>query len=204
VTRAGSRARSGLALVVVVACGLAATGAPAALPAALSASQRHALAAGEVVVLDLLPPRASASAHGGTALAILRAPPEAVWRVLTDYPGHPRYYPRVVSAEVVRADERRVLVRYVARIGPFSFRFHMYKYPDTARRRIEWELASDHSNTLFRENSGYWQVDGAEGGSLVAYAIAVRTVLPAFLTRGAARDSLADTINALRPLVEAR
>jgi ribosome-associated toxin RatA of RatAB toxin-antitoxin module len=185
-----------------LACGLAALGASAAPPAGLTEAQRRALAAGDVVVLDALPPQASASAHGGTALAILEAPPDAVWRVITDYRGHPRYYPRVTAAEVVSQDERRVLVRYTAAIGPFSFGFHMYKYPDAVRRRVEWQLATDHANTLFRENSGYWQVDEAERGSLVAYAIGVRTLLPAFLTRGAERDSLVDTINALRPLVE--
>ena len=153
-------------------------------------------------MLEALPPRASAAARGGTALAIVRASPEKVWRVLIDYRGHPRYYPRVTSAEVVEADERHALVRYTVAIGPFSFNFHMNKYPDAARRRIDWQLAEDRANSLFRENSGYWRVEDVEGGSLVVYAVGVRTVLPGFLTRGAERDSLVDTINALRSLVE--
>jgi len=45
-------------------------------------------------------------------------------------------------------------------------------------------------------------VDPAEGGSLVTYAIAVRTILPGFVTLGAERDSLVDTIQRLRKLVE--
>jgi len=177
-------------------------GAAPAPPLNLSDDQRHRLTAGDVIVLDALPPRASVSARGGTALAIVRASPAEVWRVLVDYPGHPRYYPRVVSAEVVEADERHALVRYTVGIGPFSFRFHMNKYPDATRRRIDWQLAEDRANSLFRENSGYWRVDDAEGGSLVTYAVGVRTVLPGFLTRGAERESLVDTINALRSLVE--
>ena len=43
----------------------------------------------------------------------------------------------------------------------------------------------------------------AEGGSLVTYAIAVRTILPGFVTGGAERASLVDTIKKLRKLVEA-
>ena len=113
-----------------------------------------------------------------------------------------RYYPRVTGVEVLEIDERHALVRYEVGIGPFSFGFHMNKYPDPVRRRIEWQLADGRANSLFRENSGYWQLDEAAGGTLVTYAIAVRTILPAFATSGSERDSLVDTIKALRKLAE--
>jgi hypothetical protein len=193
------RARVTLALVSV-ALGLAAGSGAASL--GLSADQRDRLAAGEVVVLDALPPGASTSARGGTALGLVRAAPERVWPVLVDYRGHPRYYPRVISAELVEADARHALVRYEVGVGPFSFAFHMMKYPDPARRRIEWHLDTDHPNNFFRENTGFWQVAPAEAGSLVTYAIAVRTILPGFVTLGAERQSLVDTIEKLRKLVE--
>ena len=164
---------------------------------------RNRLSAGEVIVADALPPGASESARGGTALALVRASPEQVWRVLVDYPGHTRYYPRVVAAEVVQRDARRVLVRYEVGIGLFSSTFHMDKFPDERRRRIDWHLAEGHSHGLFRENSGYWLVEAADTASLVTYAIAVRTVLPAFVTRGSERESLIETITAMRKLAEA-
>jgi ribosome-associated toxin RatA of RatAB toxin-antitoxin module len=194
--------RTGIVIALVsLAYGFAAV-ASSAESFALSADQQHRLAAGEVVVLDTLPPGASKSAGGGTAVALVRAAPERVWSVLVDYRGHPRYYPRVTSAEVVEADARHALVRYEVGIGPFSFGFHMIKYPDPVRRRIEWHLDANHPNNFFRENTGYWQVDPAEGGSLVTYAIAVRTILPGFVTAGAERGSLADTIKKLRKLLE--
>jgi hypothetical protein len=193
------RVRVTLALVSV-ALGLAAGSGAASL--GLSADQRDRLAAGEVVVLDALPPGASKSARGGTALGLVRAAPERVWPVLVDYRGHPRYYPRVIRAELVEADARHALVRYEVGIGPFSFGFHMMKYPDPARRRIEWHLDTGHPNNFFRENTGFWQVAPAEAGSLVTYAIAVRTILPGFVTLGAERQSLVDTIEKLRKLVE--
>jgi len=168
----------------------------------LSPDQQRRVAAGEVVVLDALPPGATESAGGGTAVALVRAAPERVWSVLVDYPGHPRYYPRVTSAEVVEADAQHALVRYTIGVGPFSFGFHMLKYPDQVRRRIEWHLDANHTNSVFRENSGYWQLDPAKGGSRVTYAIAVRTIVPGFFTAGAERASLADTIKKLRKLVE--
>jgi Polyketide cyclase / dehydrase and lipid transport len=199
--RTSRRARATFALLFM-AFGLAA--ASGAAPLGLSADQQHHLAAGEVVVLDTLPPGASKSAGGGTAVALVRAAPERVWPVLVDYRGHPRYYPRVVSAEPVEADAQHALVRYEVGVGPFSFSFHMVKYPDPVRRRIDWHLDPSHSNNFFRENIGYWQVDPADGGSLVTYAIAVRTVLPRFATLGTERESLVDTIKKLRNLVEDR
>ena len=189
-----------LGALVSITIGLAAAGGAVSLD--LSADQHRRLAAGEVVVLDTLPPGGGTSAGGGTAVARVRAAPERVWPVLVDYPGHPRYYPRVVSAELVEADGQHALVRYEVGVGPFSFGFHMVKYPDAVRRRIEWHLDPSRPNNFFRENTGYWQVDAAEGGSLVIYAIAVRTILPGFVTLGAERRSLVDTIRKLRKLVE--
>jgi hypothetical protein len=93
-------------------------------------------------------------------------------------------------------------VRYVVGIGPMSFSFHMDKHQDAARRRIEWTLADGQPNSLFRENSGYWQVERRDGSSLVTYALAVRTLLPAFFTRSAERDSLVETITGVRRLAE--
>ncbi len=197
--RTSRRALATLALVSM-AFGFAAASGTASVD--LSVDQQRRVAAGEVVVLDILPPGATTSAGGGTAIALVRAAPERVWSVLVDYRGHPRYYPRVVSAEVVEADAQHALVRYEVGIGPFSFGFYMIKYPDPVRRRIDWHLDPNHPNNFFRENSGYWQVEPAEGGSLVIYAIAVRTIVPGFLTHGAERQSLVDTIKKLRKLLE--
>jgi len=189
-------------VVLAVSLLVAASTAPAM---ATSEDVRRRLAAGEVVVTDELPPGAGKTAHGGTAVAVLRASPEQVWRVIVDYRGHPRYYPRVTAADVVEMDERRAIVHYTVTVGPVSFRFYMEKYPDPLRRRVEWHLAEGRPHGLFLENSGYWQVNPTGDGdaSLVTYAIAVRTMLPAFVTAGGERASLTETMNALRKLVEA-
>jgi ribosome-associated toxin RatA of RatAB toxin-antitoxin module len=178
--------------------------AAASAPTGASEDVRRRLAAGEVVVTDALPPGASQTARGGTARAMVRASPDEVWRVIVDYRAHPRYYPRVTAAEVMEEDERHVVVRYEVTVRPFSFLFYMDKYPDPQRRRVEWHLADGRSHGLFSENSGYWQVDEMHAGdtSLVTYAIAVRTLLPGFLTGGAERASLGETVTKLRKLVE--
>ena len=194
------RARGLVVAAVVVAVGLLA-GVAAAGPLTLTAEQQQRLAAGEIVVLDVRPPGSDPNVGGGTALAVVKAPVEAVWAVLTDYPGHPRYYPNLVSAEVLETKGTRVLLRYTVRIGLLTFSFHMNKVPDPAARRIEWQLAPDRPNGLLRENSGYWLVEPRPGGSLVTYAIAVRSYVPGFLTAGSEQRSLVDTITGLRRVV---
>ena len=184
----------------VLACGLV-TSAGAADPLTLTVEQQGRLANREIIVLDARPPGASPGAGGGTAVALVPASVERVWSVLTDYPGHPRYYPGVVAAEVLEASGARVLVRYTVKVGFFTFQFHMRKVADPGRRRIEWHLAEDRSNGLLRENSGYWLVEARPGGSLVTYAIAVRSYVPAFLTAGSERDSLVETVTGLRRVV---
>jgi len=195
------RLRSVRGLLVLVV-GWLVVASPAASPQTFSDEERRRLAAGEVVVQDTMPPGASANARGGTAFAIMRASPDQVWRVITDYPGHVRYYPRVVAVEVVENTGRKVVVRYEVAVGPFSFNFYMDKFPDPQHRRTEWHLSEGRGHGMFRENSGYWQVDPSERMSLVTYAIAVRTMLPAFVTLGAERDSLVETLTSLRKLVE--
>jgi hypothetical protein len=185
-------------LVAVVLC-LAHLTAAGATPPALSVEQQRHLDAGEIVLLDTLPPRASASAQGGTAVAVVCAPPAAVWAVLVDWRNHPAIYPRVTRAEVVHADAARVRVRSTLAIGPLSFDVDLDKFPDAERRRVEWRLPPDHSGGFFSESSGYWQVDeAARGASIVTYAVGTRTLAPGFLTRGSHRESLVSAVESLR------
>ncbi len=176
---------------------------PFANPVTLSSEQRARLDRGEVVLVDILPPGGSRQGgQGGTAIAFVNAVPDAVWKVLVDYPHHSGIYPNVVDSRVISVDGDRSLVRYTVGVGPFSFGFHVDNYPDPVQRRLVWELAQRMRNDLFRESWGYWQVDPHGEGSLLTYAMAARTVLPAFLTRGAERDGLVETVKAVRNRVE--
>jgi hypothetical protein len=155
-----------------------------------------------VLVLDVLPPGAARGSQGGTAVGLVHASPDVVWHVLVDYPRHSGLYPRVMKAEILESDMDRSLVRYIVGVGPFSFGFHVNTYADAARRRIVWRLERERPNDLFRESSGYWQIDGGADAVVLTYAMAARTVLPSFLTRGAERDGLVETVKAVRRRAE--
>ncbi len=65
-----------------------------------------------------------------------------------------------------------------------------------------WHLAHERQNELFRDKWGYWQVEPHRDGTMLTYAMATRTVLPAFLTRGAERNGLIETLKAVRKRAE--
>jgi hypothetical protein len=182
---------------------LAAAAGPALARPGLTVEQERRLDAGGVILLDVLPPGGDVrGSHGGTAVAVVRAAGEAVWRVLIDYAGHSGMYPRVIDARILHDDVGHSLVRYVVGIGPLSFAFHVNNYPDERRHRLSWRLARDRRNGLFTDSWGYWQIDPDEHGVLLTYAMAARTVLPSFMTRGAERDGLVETVHAVRRRVE--
>jgi hypothetical protein len=186
-----------LALVIVAAWRTDAN------PVGLSTEQRLRLDRGEIVLLDVLPPGgAGKPAAGGTGLTVVHAPADAVWHVLTDFAGHRGLYPRVVGAEVLEAGAEWALVRYVVGVGPLSFGFHVNNYPDPGRRRLDWRLAQERANDLFRDSWGYWQIDPHGRDVLLTYAMAARTVLPSFMTRSAERNGLVETLKAVRERAE--
>jgi ribosome-associated toxin RatA of RatAB toxin-antitoxin module len=169
----------------------------------LSSDEQRRLERGEVVLVNVLPPGGTKKAsQGGTVLTLVHASPGAVWQVLVDYERHAGLYPRVVDARILKADGDQALVRYVVGIGPFSFGFSVRNYPDEARRRLAWRLAQEERNDLFRDTWGYWQIDPRPPAVLVTYAMAARTVLPAFLTRNAEREGLVETVRAVRERAE--
>jgi polyketide cyclase/dehydrase/lipid transport protein len=181
---------------------LAALGAAPA-HAELNAMHHDQLARGDVLYLDRLPfGRDAKGVQGGTAVAFVRATPTVVWRVLLDYPRHAGLYPRIVAADVIDPHAAQVVVRYRLAIGPFVFSFHVRQDLNPAGGRLAWELAHEYPNDLFRENWGYWQVEPHGHGVLLTHAIAARTMLPGFLTRGAERVGLIKIVKVVRDRAE--
>jgi ribosome-associated toxin RatA of RatAB toxin-antitoxin module len=191
------------ALFMTLLLSIVAAPATIANPSGLSREQVDRLQRGEIVVLDLLPPGgAGQPAQGATGIALVHAPTEAVWQLLVDYPAHRGLYPRVVDAAVVETDRDHTVVRYVVGLGPFACGFHVVTYADSSRRRIDWQVALRRPNNLFREGWGYWQIDPRGPDTVLTYAMAARTVLPAFVTRAAERDGVVATLQAVRHRAE--
>jgi hypothetical protein len=195
--RAVAVAVSGLIPLLILLTGVAGAG------LVLGPAARVRLGRGEVLFLDALPPGGLARPdQGGTAVAAVHAAPETVWGVLVGYAGHRDLYPRVVAADVLESVPGRTLVRYTIRVGPFSFGLHVNNFPDPVHHRIDWRLDRTRANGLFRDTWGYWQIEPSDDGVVLTYAMAARTALPAFLTRGTEREGLVGTVQAVRERAE--
>jgi ribosome-associated toxin RatA of RatAB toxin-antitoxin module len=169
----------------------------------LSPEQHARVEQGDIVLLDALPPGGDVKrSQGGTVVALVKASPVSVWEILIDWQRHAGLFPRVVNAEVVESAPAHTLVRYTIGLGPLSFGFHVDNYPDRDQRRLTWRLAADRRNDLFRDSWGYWQLARDPLGTMLTYAMGARTALPQFLTRGAERAGLVETIKAVRARAE--
>ncbi len=105
--------------LVLLATMLLLAEAPAGGGLGLSEEQWRRLDRGEVVILDLLPSGGlNKPDQGGTGLVLVRASPDAVWRLLLDYRGHAGLYPSVVGTEVLAQSLDQALVRYVIGVDP--------------------------------------------------------------------------------------
>lgn len=176
---------------------------PVAASLSLSSDDQRLLRQGRILFKTDLPDGGTGSgAMGGTALAVLRADTDTVWRTLMNFSGHAGLFPRVKESEVLQHGTDWTLVRYLVAVGPFAFRFFVNNYADPSAHVLRWELDRGRNNDLFRDHWGYWKVEPWGEGVLVTYAMGSRTILPAFLTRGAGQEGAVLTVKALKERVE--
>ena len=175
-----------------------------AAPSNLSQSDQSRLSRGEIVFKPELPSAQGApTGNGGTAVALLEADVEAVWRILTDFEHYAGLFPRLTESEVMDREGARALVRFHVTVGPFNFRFSVAHVVSWNERQIRWRLDRSQAHGLFHDTWGYWQVDPVPGGQvLVTYAMGSQTMLPAFLTRGSEREAVVKALAALKARVE--
>lgn len=176
---------------------------PVSADLTLSSSDERLLRQGRILFKSDIPAGGSGGgAMGGTALALLHADAETVWRTLVDYSSHASLFPRVKESDVVERGGGRTLVRYLVAVGPFAFRFFVNNYPDPSAHLLRWRLDRGRDNGFFRDQWGYWKVEPWNDGALVTYAMGGETALPAFLTRGAGEQGAVETLKALKQRVE--
>ena len=176
---------------------------PVSADLTLSSADERLLRQGRILFKGDIPAGGTGSpAMGGTALALLHADTETVWRTLVNFPGHAGLFPRVKESEVLERGGERTLVRYLVSVGPFAFRFFLNNYADPSTLRLSWRLDQGRANGLFHDQWGYWKVEPWDDGVLVTYAMGGRTTLPAFLTRGAGEQGTVQTMKALKERVE--
>jgi uncharacterized membrane protein len=99
----------------------------------------------------------------------VKASPEQVWKVLTDYQNVPHIFSNVSRCSVVEDSKEHKLVAFkVKTCGNFFTFNYILEVREIEPISIEWSQASG----AFKVNEGYWHIDASEDGqsSLVTYA----------------------------------
>lgn len=99
----------------------------------------------------------------------IKARPEAVWQILTDYANATKVFPQLKKCHVV-ADHgsTKVLKHTVAPSGVPGTYEYTIELKESAPKALEWHRMSG----AFKEVDGYWKLEPIEGGhsTLVTYS----------------------------------
>jgi carbon monoxide dehydrogenase subunit G len=99
----------------------------------------------------------------------IKARPEAVWQILTDYANATKVFPQLKKCHVV-ADHgsTKVLKHTVAPSGGLGTYEYTIELKENAPKALEWHRMSG----AFKEVDGFWKLEPIEGGhsTLVTYS----------------------------------
>lgn len=186
-------------LVVLAATHTAAAGADAWQ---LSEAQIAAVRAGEVVVVAVRE-RGAAGHRTATinAAVLVRAPIEAVFKVMTDCPAAASWVPHLVSCAVLEADVQGgwEVIAHEVDYGWFAPRVrYAFRATYTDARSIRFE----HVSGDFETNEGMWSLRPTDSGTatLVTYRVRSRPrmYVPNWLYERSIRAEIPALLKALR------
>ncbi|MBC8000575.1 MAG: SRPBCC family protein [Leptolyngbya sp.] len=103
--------------------------------------------------------------HGGKTFnvshALIKAKPDDVWHVLTDYNNASRVFPMMKKCQVLEDKGSTKLMKHViAPTGSICNYEYIIALKETAKRALEWKRVSGS----FKEVDGFWRLEAVDGG----------------------------------------
>jgi uncharacterized membrane protein len=156
------------------------------------------------------------------AVAVLDAPPEAVWRVVRDYPNQPRTLPYVEAARVLASEEggKRILLYNVINAPLVDKRDCVVRITDESQwdegrgyLLARWTASEGGPPPVkgivrVRVNDGSWLLEPRDGGRRTQVTYSLYTdpggSLPRWVVNRANRSSLPEVLHSLRRAVAAQ
>jgi len=179
--------------------------APIAAPV-LGEDDRSRLEAGETLVLDL--PPSDGKGIGVLVMGLIAAPPDQVWRVMSDCDAQDEFLPRILHAEVRDRDGDDHTCDLVVDV-PFPLedlrtatRHHVRRLPDGGYQRYWALLPGDWS---YHRNMGSWTVnpfaDGRRSLLVNRLDLLPKSSIPEWILRAAHTQQAPETFDAIRARV---
>jgi uncharacterized protein YndB with AHSA1/START domain len=139
---------------------------------------------------------------------VVAAPPEEVWRVVTDYDSHPKFMPYIAELAQQKLDDGRVRLTGVARThvwADWPFEIDVTEKADRAKGEYSatWH---EENKTDFAVNRGGWTVrpHGAKQTLVVFTKQAELSGYPNFLIRNIMMNRVGELLSAVRDEVARR
>ncbi|HEY9785452.1 MAG TPA: SRPBCC family protein [Candidatus Obscuribacterales bacterium] len=101
--------------------------------------------------------------------ALIKARPEEVWHILTDYCNATRVFPLLKKCQVIEdRGPTKIMKHVVAPSGLLANYEYVLEVKENHLRSLEWKRVSGS----FKEVDGFWKIEPADNGrhSLVTYA----------------------------------
>ena len=134
---------------------------------------------------------------------IVKAKPEKIWELLTNYSSQPELFSTVKKCQVVEDNGAKKLVRQVVcpKGSPMKFDY-IVEIDETAPRLMEWHRKSG----ALKDVSGSWklELDANKRNTILTYSIYIDggTFLPAWLLRGQSKNQLPEVLNSIKGAAE--
>ena len=137
-----------------------------------------------------------------TARGFIRYPPGVVFGHILEYDRYGEFMPHMAESSVLERKENSMRVRQRLNLPwPLADRWYISAIAvDSDRWKLDWETVEGN----LRSCTGSWDVEEAEGGSLVTYSVVLDPggVYPAWVVNSMQRRSLPQVIRALREFIE--
>jgi ribosome-associated toxin RatA of RatAB toxin-antitoxin module len=134
----------------------------------------------------------------------VKASPDKVWKVLTDYRNSPNVFPTMKKCEILKdkGNGVKVMRQIIHPVGcPGTFDY-VVEVTGVAPKTLEWHRISGS----FKEVDTYWKLEPVDGGrsTNVTYSSYINggILLPSFLIRGQMKDDLPSVLTALKTTSE--
>lgn len=131
------------------------------------------LKTGETVRQEL-PSSRKGGFYGGTGWAVINAPADKIWAVLTDWSQYPDAFPHTEEMFEVSRKGNRSLVRMRMGHPIISVMNHLEMKRDSKRKTLSFKMVDSHPHDLDMIK-GYWRLFPQAGNrTLVAYVVAFK------------------------------
>ncbi len=101
--------------------------------------------------------------------ALIKAKPDEVWQILTDYNNAHRTFPMMKKCQVIEDHGNTKLMKHiVAPSGLIGSYEYVIELKETDKKSLEWKRVSG----AFKDVDGWWKLEPVEGGrhTMVTYA----------------------------------